>query len=136
MISISWHRSILIKSEAHFDHYDVAFQEYFQGIEGPEDISEQIFDWLKNPLTQKKFFEEHPELFNKMELEELMRELEKRFKEQTEQHDGGKKWIGRGGNSPFGHSGYHPAGVQNRRRKRRQTRHQNCPGTQVPQLRR
>ena len=105
-------RSILIKSEAHFDHYDVAFQEYFQGIEGPEDISEQILDWLKNPLTQKKFFEEHPELFNKMELEELMRELEKRFKEQTEQHDGGKKWIGRGGTSPFGHSGYHPAGIR------------------------
>jgi uncharacterized protein len=105
-------RAILIKSETQYDHYDVAFQEYFEGIEGPADISEQINEWLKDPLTQKRFFEEHPELFNKMELEELMRELEKRFNEQTEQHDGGHKWVGRGGTSPFGHSGYHPAGIR------------------------
>jgi len=105
-------RAILIKSETQYDHYDVAFQEYFEGIEGPADISEQISEWLKDPLTQKRFFEEHPELFNKMELEELMRELEKRINEQTEQHDGGHKWIGRGGTSPFGHSGYHPAGIR------------------------
>ena len=105
-------RAILIKSEAHYDHYDVAFQEYFNGIEGPEDISDRILDWLKDPLTQKRFFEENPEIFNKMELEELMRELEKRLQEQTEQHDGGSKWIGRGGTSPFGHSGYHPAGIR------------------------
>jgi uncharacterized protein len=105
-------RSILVKSEAHYDHYDIAFQEYFNGIEGPEDISDRIMDWLKDPLTQKRFFEKHPEMFNKMELEELMRLLEKRMKEQTEQHDGGGKWIGRGGKSPFGHSGYHPGGIR------------------------
>jgi len=105
-------RAILIKSEAHYDHYDVAFQEYFQGIEGPADIAEQIKDWLKDPLTLKRFYEEHPELFNKMEMAELLKELEKRLKEQTEQHDGGSKWVGRGGTSPFGHSGYNPAGIR------------------------
>lgn len=105
-------RSILVKSEAHYDHYDVAFQEYFQGIEGPADISEQIKGWLKDPLAMKRLMEAHPELFNKMEMEELLRELEKRLKEQKEQHDGGSKWVGRGGTSPFGHSGYHPAGIR------------------------
>jgi hypothetical protein len=47
-----------------------------------------------------------------MDFDELLREFEKRLKEQTEQHDGGGYWIGRGGTSPFGHSGYHPAGIR------------------------
>ena len=51
-------RAILIKSESQYDHYDVAFQEYFKGIEGPADISDQIRDWLNNPLAQKRFFED------------------------------------------------------------------------------
>jgi uncharacterized protein with von Willebrand factor type A (vWA) domain len=105
-------RAVLVKSETQYDHYDVAFQEYFQGIEGPADISDQIREWLKDPLEQKRFFEAHPELLNKMELEELLRELEKRMKEQKEAHEGGAKWIGRGGTSPFGHSGYNPAGIR------------------------
>jgi len=106
-------RAILVKSEGHYDHYDLAFQEYFKGVVSQSaDISDQIKEWLKDSLALKKIFEENPELFDKMTLEEVLKELEKRLAEQTEQHDGGSHWIGRGGTSPFGHSGYHPAGIR------------------------
>jgi len=105
-------RAILVKSESYYDHYDVAFQEYFKGIETPEEISEQIMEWLKDPINRMTLTEEEQALFDSMDLDELLRELEKRLKEQTEQHDGGGYWIGRGGTSPFGHSGYHPAGIR------------------------
>ncbi|OGN99973.1 MAG: VWA containing CoxE family protein, partial [Chloroflexi bacterium RBG_13_52_14] len=105
-------RAILVKSEAHYDHYDVAFQEYFKGIEGPADISEQILEWLKDPINRTTLTEAERALFDSMDLDELMRELEKRLKEQTEQHDGGDYWIGRGGTAPFGHSGSNPAGIR------------------------
>lgn len=105
-------RAILVKSESYYDHYDVAFQEYFKGIETPEEISEQIMEWLQDPINRMTLSEEERALFDSMDFDELLRELEKRLKEQTEQHDGGGYWIGRGGTSPFGHSGYHPAGIR------------------------
>jgi hypothetical protein len=105
-------RAILIKSETYYDRYDIVFQEYFRGIEGPIEIDERFKQWLEESLVYKKLIEENPELFKNMELDELLRELEKRLKEQKEQHDGGNKWVGRGGTSPFGHSGYHPAGIR------------------------
>jgi len=105
-------RAILIKSETYYDHYDIAFQEYFRGVEGAAEIEEQILEWLKDPLNQMRFLEEGRGSFDEMEFADLLKELEKRLKEQTEQHDGGGHWIGRGGTSPFGHSGYHPAGIR------------------------
>jgi hypothetical protein len=105
-------RAILVKSEAYYDHYDVAFQEYFTGIETPAEILEQILEWLKDPLNRMTLTEEELALFDSLDFDELLKELEKRLKEQTEQHDGGGYWIGRGGTSPFGHSGYHPAGIR------------------------
>jgi hypothetical protein len=105
-------RAILVKSEAYYDHYDVAFQEYFKGIETPAEVSEQIMEWLKDPLNRMTLTEEERALFDSMDFDELLKEFEKRLKEQTEQHDGGGYWIGRGGTSPFGHSGYHPAGLR------------------------
>jgi uncharacterized protein with von Willebrand factor type A (vWA) domain len=105
-------RAILVKSEAYYDHYDVAFQEYFKGIESPAEITEQIMEWLKDPINRMTLTEEERALFDSMDFDELLREFEKRLKEQTEQHDGGGHWIGRGGTSPFGHSGYHPAGIR------------------------
>jgi uncharacterized protein with von Willebrand factor type A (vWA) domain len=105
-------RAILVKSEAYYDHYDVAFQEYFKGIETPAEISEQILEWLRDPLNRMTLTEEELALFDSLDFDELLKEFEKRLKEQTEQHDGGGYWIGRGGTSPFGHSGSHPAGIR------------------------
>ncbi|MFC1924543.1 VWA domain-containing protein [Chloroflexota bacterium] len=105
-------RAILVKSEAYYDQYDVAFQEYFQGLEVPSDIPEKILDWLKDPINRMTLSEEERDLFDMMDFDELLRQFEKRLEEQTEQHDGGGYWIGRGGRSPFGHSGSHPAGIR------------------------
>lgn len=105
-------RAILVKSEAHFDQYDVAFQEYFKGIEAPADINDQVLEWLKGALDRAGLSEEERKLFDRLSLEKLIEELEKRLREQTEQHDGGSHWIGRGGTSPFGHSGRHPQGIR------------------------
>lgn len=105
-------RAILIKNEAHFDHYDAAFQHYFKGIETPSEITDQVLEWLKDPVNRLTLTEEERALFDAMDFDELLRELEERLKEQTEQHDGGNRWIGRGGTSPFGHSGYHPSGIR------------------------
>ncbi len=103
-------RAILVKSEAYFDHYDVAFQEHFKGIKGPPLITEEILDWLKDPINRLLLTDEERALLNSMNLDALLRELEKRLQEQTEQHDGGDYWIGRAGTSPFGHSGQNPSG--------------------------
>lgn len=105
-------RAILVKSEAYYDNYDVAFQEYFQGVETPAEITNEILEWLKDPINRMTLSEEDRALFDNLDFDELLKELEKRLKEQTEQHDGGGYWIGRGGTSPFGHSGYHPAGIR------------------------
>jgi uncharacterized protein with von Willebrand factor type A (vWA) domain len=105
-------RAILVKSEAYYDNYDIAFQEYFQGIEAPADISNEILEWLRDPLNRLTLSKEDMALFDRLDFDELLKELEKRLREQTEQHDGGGYWIGRGGTSPFGHSGYHPAGIR------------------------
>lgn len=123
-------RAILVKSESYYDQYDVAFQEYFKGIETPLEITEQVLEWLKNPLNMATLTEEQMALLNNMDFDELIREFEKRLREQTERHDGGNYWIGTGGGSPFGHSGYHPAGI----RIGGQSRHQRA--IQIAQERR
>jgi hypothetical protein len=107
-------RAILVKSETLYDQYDVAFQEYFKGIEFPEDIREEILDWLRDPINihRMTLSEEERALFDRMDLDELINEFENRLREQMEQHDGGDYWIGRGGTSPFGHSGIHPGGIR------------------------
>ncbi len=105
-------RAILVKSESYYDQYDIAFQEYFRGIETPAEILEQVLEWLSQPLESRFLSEYEQSLLASMNLRELLEELEKRLKEQTSQHDGGSYWIGRGGTSPFGHSGYHPSGIR------------------------
>jgi uncharacterized protein len=105
-------RAILVKSEGYYDQYDVAFQEFFRGLELPSDVPEKILDWLKDPINRMTLSEKEKALFDKMDFDNLLREFEKRMAEQTEQHDGGSYWIGRGGTGPFGHSGSHPAGIR------------------------
>lgn len=106
-------RSILVKSETLFDQYDLAFQEYFKGIESLDDIRDQILEWLSDPVNFGSVLsEEEMAMLEQMDLDELIKEFEKRMHDQNEQHDGGNYWIGRGGVSPFGHSGRHPAGIR------------------------
>ena len=105
-------RAVLIKSESYFDQYDQAFSHVFGGAELPADISQDMLDWLSDPINRLELPLEELEKMEKWDLEKLREELEKRLQEQTERHDGGGRWVGTGGTSPFGHSGAHPAGIR------------------------
>lgn len=105
-------RSILVKSEAFYDQYDQAFQDFFEGIETPPEIRDEVLEWLKNPFNRLPFTPEELAAIEQMDLNELLRLFEERLREQKEAHHGGSKWIGTGGTSPFGHSGYHPGGIR------------------------
>ena len=105
-------RSILVKSETNYDRYDMAFQHYFKGIETTEELTEEVMKWVENALPPLRISPEEREQFRNWDLEELKKQLEQRLKEQTEEHHGGGNWIGTGGTSRFGHSGYNPAGIR------------------------
>ncbi len=107
-------RSILVKSEAHYDQYDQVFAHYFKDAELKPHIRDEVMQWLEDSVAFGDL-EIPPEVLERLEtmdLEELRRELEERLAEQTERHDGGSRWVGTGGTSPFGHSGYHPGGIR------------------------
>ena len=113
-------RSILIKSERYFDTFDQVFAHYFEGAELP-DYDELALDemarvmleeWLKDPQTAAQLLGVDEKMLNQMSPEELIEYFKERLKDQTERHDGGGRWIGTGGFSPVGHSGYHPDGMR------------------------
>ncbi|MDX1387233.1 MAG: VWA domain-containing protein, partial [bacterium] len=104
-------RSILIKSEAHYDAFDQAFLTCFKGFEGDFNLKEELLDWL-NRWVDPAMRPQLPEGMEKLDLEELRKRFLDRLKEQMEEHHGGSHWIGTGGTSPFGHSGAHPSGIR------------------------
>jgi hypothetical protein len=113
-------RAILVKSERYFDLYDQAFAHRFQGVELKDpteaELSEAVRalldEWLKNPRELAEILGIKEEDLGKLSPEELIKYFLDRLKEQTEAHHGGGKWIGTGGTSPVGHSGYHPGGMR------------------------
>ncbi|UCH07432.1 MAG: hypothetical protein JSV55_00050 [Deltaproteobacteria bacterium] len=113
-------RSILVKTERHFDLFDQVFAHHFKGVEltdptGVElaEAAKALLDaWLKNPLDLAEALGVDEESLSKLSPEELIEYFLERLKEQTEAHHGGSKWIGTGGTSPVGHSGYHPGGMR------------------------
>lgn len=105
-------RAVLVKSEAHYDRFDLAFARFFEGVETPEGLPDQIWEWLDKELPVREITEEMRRNHQQLDLDELKRMLEERLKEQHEEHHGGNYWVGTGGTSPFGHSGYHPGGIR------------------------
>ena len=105
-------RSLCVKSESDFDLYDQCFAEYFKDAEVASTIKDEIFDWLDNPIFPRDLTDEEKQRLKSLDLDELRRQFEERMAEQTERHDGGNRWVGTGGTSPFGHSGYHPSGIR------------------------
>jgi len=105
-------RVVLVKSETYYDRYDLAFYSYFQGIETPVELTEKVLQWLEKALPPRHISPAERLKFREWDLDELRRSLEQRLQEQKGEHHGGSKWIGTGGESPFGHSGYHPAGIR------------------------
>ena len=105
-------RTSLVKDEAHFDKFDRAFGAYFKGVEMLADFTKEVpLEWLRKNLELELSPEEKAKI-EKMGWDELMETLKKRFEEQKERHEGGSKWIGTGGTSPFGHGGSNPQGIR------------------------
>ncbi|MFC1532593.1 VWA domain-containing protein [Thermodesulfobacteriota bacterium] len=113
-------RSILVKSERYFDLYDQVFAHHFKGadLEEPDEVilSEvaraMLEEWLRSPKELADALGVDESELSKLSPEELIQYFLDRLKEQTEEHHGGSKWIGTGGTSPVGHSGYHPGGMR------------------------
>ena len=105
-------RTILVKDEKHYDKFDRAFASYFKGIEMVADFTKEIpLEWLRKNLELTLSPEDKAKI-EKMGWDELMETLKKRFEEQKERHEGGSKWIGTGGTSPFGANGFNPQGIR------------------------
>lgn len=112
-------RLCMVKDEKYFDKFDRAMADYFEGID-TLDIDELMAklgdipkEWLELKLNPNNLTEAQRRLLKKYgSLEALMQALEERLKEQKERHQGGNKWVGTGGSSPFGAYGDHPEGVR------------------------
>lgn len=105
-------RACLVKSEADFDTFDLVFARYFEGIEGAIELSPELLEWLADPRPMEELSEELRLALEQLDLDELMRRFRETLAEQKERHDGGSRWIGTGGRSPFGHGGHHPTGLR------------------------
>lgn len=114
-------RTVLIKSEKYFDLYDQVFAHIFEGVELPAQDDEETFDllasgllqeWLKNPKELAQALGVDERKLAAMTPDELLEYFKARLRDQDGRHDGGSRWIGTGGTSPVGHSGYHPGGLR------------------------
>lgn len=107
-------RVTLVKDESQYDRFDRAFAAYFKGIEA---VTGELFgsipeEWLRKQADKLLTDEEKAKIQALGGLDELMETLRKRLEEQKGRHQGGNKWIGTGGTSPFGNGGYNPEGVR------------------------
>lgn len=107
-------RIVLVKDEKHFDKYDKAFQAFTNGLDSLEGLVEALIpdDWLRSEFYKGLSDEEKAKIESLGGLDELIEKFKERLEEQNERHQGGNKWIGTGGTSPFGHGGYNPAGIR------------------------
>jgi uncharacterized protein with von Willebrand factor type A (vWA) domain len=100
-------RAVLVHSEARLDPFDEAFLAHFKGIETARaQVKDELLEWLQNALEKQELSPEELELLEDLPPDELERMYQRLLEEQTERHDGGSKWIGTGGTSPFGHGGH------------------------------
>jgi uncharacterized protein len=111
-------RAALVKDEAHFDRFDRAFGQYFKGVDALNSALDAVFqkvipdEWLKK-LAEKILSEEEKKQIDALGgWDKLMETLRKRLEEQQGRHQGGSKWIGTAGTSPFGAYGYNPEGIR------------------------
>jgi uncharacterized protein with von Willebrand factor type A (vWA) domain len=105
-------RTILVKDEANYDKFDRAFGLYFKGINTIFEKHPDIpLDWLKKRLGRELTDEQRAAL-EKFGYDKLMDRLKQLLEEQKERHEGGNRWIGTGGTSPFGNGGDNPEGIR------------------------
>jgi uncharacterized protein with von Willebrand factor type A (vWA) domain len=105
-------RAVFVKDEGLYDDYDLAFAETWQGVEAPLEIKDALLRWLEDPRPRSMPSLEELAKLTGMDLDELRRAFEEMLAKQEERHDGGNRYIGTGGTSPFGAGGRHPTGVR------------------------
>lgn len=105
-------RALLVKSEADFDRFDRAFLEYFKDVPFEQEISQELLDWLDKPETLANYDPIQAAINAGLSEEEIEEMLRQRLREQTEEHNGGRYWVGTHGMSVFGNSGLSPTGIR------------------------
>ena len=107
-------RTCMVKDEKYFDRFDKAFGLHFKDLEALDDVIEALIpdDWLRSEFLKNLTDEEKEKIESLGGLEKLIEQFKERLEEQKERHQGGNKWIGTGGTSPFGQEGYHPEGIR------------------------
>ncbi len=106
-------RSLFVHSETELDAFDEAFSAHFRGIASASiRVHGELEEWLRDPAKLAFLSEEQRALLESLDMAELRRRLEERLREQKERHQGGNRWVGTGGTSPFGAGGYHPTGLR------------------------
>jgi uncharacterized protein len=105
-------RALLVHHESDLDRFDEAFLAHFRGIEVKvRELLDELEEWLKNPKILQELTEEQRAAIERLSPEEVRALFEKRLEEQKKRHEGGNRWIGTGGTSPFGTGGEHPDGM-------------------------
>ena len=107
-------RACLVKDESQYDRFDRVFSAHFKGIENlfGQDGADIPDEWLRKQIELGLSEEEKAQIEALGGWEKLMETLKQRLEEQKERHQGGNKWIGTGGTSPFGAYGYNPEGIR------------------------
>src|ERR1043166_2035181 len=107
-------RACLVKSETFFDAYDRVFARVFEGVEGQfgDEVTDRLLEWLRQAKDLPQLTEEQLAEHERLTSDELMRRFLETLAEQSERHDGGNRWIGTGGRSPYGNNGTHPTGIR------------------------
>lgn len=106
-------RAILVKKEADYDKFDQAFGAYFKGVQDSSTFPPDFKKWLAKAMAETMYNKEEVDaIWGNMTLEEIQKLMEQRLREQKEAHNGGTKWVGTGGQTAFGHSGYAPKGIR------------------------
>jgi uncharacterized protein with von Willebrand factor type A (vWA) domain len=105
-------KATLIKSETYYDAFDRVFARVFHGVEGELSANDELNEWLSDPKDFDGLTDEQRKMIEELDADELMRRYLETLEEQDERHDGGGRWVGTGGHSPFGNGGQHPTGIR------------------------
>lgn len=108
-------RAVLLKSEIEFDRFDQAFTEFFKDVPFNGELPKEFLSWLNTPADDLRRSIEELRAeggFTDKHMEDLLRGLERRLKEQDDEHNGGRRWIGTQGFTPWGNSGWNPNGIR------------------------
>ncbi len=106
-------RATLVKDERNFDKFDKAFGAYFKGVSALPTLDLEVpLDWLKRQFQREFTAEEKAAIEAMGGLDKLMARLKELMDEQKKRHEGGNKWIGTNGTSPFGNGGFNPEGIR------------------------